>query len=107
MKTGIIYDLTYNKMSHSYSCTESSCSDLYLDHLGEVIEHLRGIHGHSFMIRRPFALGMPDSHGNIWYCFGCEGKLGKDHRSFGSDKAMWNHLSALHDSCVDYIMRDL
>ena len=96
----------FDKMSHSYSCTEKSCDDdLYLKDLGEIIEHLRGIHGHNFISRPP--LGMSDSHGHGWYCFGCDGKLGKDHRSFGSDKAMWNHLNARHDSCLTYIVRDL
>jgi hypothetical protein len=30
-------------------------------------------------------------------------KLGKGHRRFRSDKAMWDHLNACHDSTLDEI----
>jgi hypothetical protein len=93
-------------MSQSYICTDRLCNDCYLWDLGQVIDHLRGIHDHNIFIRRPSALGFPDSHGNFWYCFGCDTKLSKDHRSFKSDKAMWDHLKAweeVQDVAMDLI----
>ncbi len=78
----------------------------HLQDLGEVIEHLRGIHGHRF-IQRPSSLGMFDTHGNCWYCFKCSGKLDKDHRSFKSDKAMWDHQNARHDFLLNHPKQDL
>jgi hypothetical protein len=70
-----------------------NCDGRYLWDLGQVIDHLRGVHGWRF-IRRPYALGFSDSHGHLWYCFGCDTKLGKGHKSFRSDKAIWDHLNA-------------
>ena len=67
--------------------------------LGQTIEHLRGNHGPIF-IRRPSALGVSDTRGLVWYCFYCSGKL-KDHRSFGSDRAMWDHLNICHNAALD------
>jgi len=96
-------------MFQSYICTDKFCHDHYLHYLGDlgkVIDHLRGIHGQNFT-RRPSALGMLDTHGNMWYCFRCSGKLGKDHKSFKSDRAMWDHLNACHDLSLDDITRDL
>ena len=86
-------------MSQTYVCTDKKCPDEYLDSLGEVIDHLRGTHR---IIQRPHALGVPDSHGHIWYCF-CFGQLSQYHKSFNSHRAMWDHLNSKHDDCLDYI----
>jgi hypothetical protein len=42
--------------------------------------HLRRDH-EPYHIKRPHAVGVSDSHGHVWYCHACEGKLGQDHRS--------------------------
>lgn len=90
-------------MSQLYTCEDWLCqNDQDLDGVGEVIEHLRTKHGLSF-IRRPQSLGVADSHGHIWYCFDCETKMGKNHKSFQSHTAMWDHLNACHDFQVDKI----
>jgi hypothetical protein len=81
-------------MSQSYVCTNQRCKERELQDLGEVIDHLR-THG-GILISRPAALGVSDSHGHLWYCFSCETNLAKDHRSFRSDRAMWDHLNACH-----------
>jgi hypothetical protein len=90
-------------MSHSYKCTDQRCNELYLWNKGEVIEHVR-THG-EISIDRPAALGVSDNHGHLWYCFNCETKLGKNHRSFQSDEAMWSHLNDCHDSVLDMISK--
>jgi hypothetical protein len=36
-----------------------------------------------------------DSHGHVWYCFKCETLL-KDHRSFNSDNAAFDHVLDCH-----------
>jgi hypothetical protein len=90
-------------MPELYACNKQLCEDdqdLY--GLDEIIEHLRTKHKLSF-IRRPQGLGISDSHGNVWYCFHCWAKTGKEHRSFRSDKAMWNHLNDKHDYQLDGI----
>jgi len=90
-------------MSHYFACNDPLCGgdqDLYS--LSEVIEHLRTKHRIPF-IRRPQRLGVPDSHGHVWYCFDCEAKSGKNHRSFQSSKAMWSHLNDRHDYQLDMI----
>ncbi|KFY60916.1 hypothetical protein V496_05223 [Pseudogymnoascus sp. VKM F-4515 (FW-2607)] len=80
-----------------YDCEDQLCKyDQYLSGLDEVIEHLRQKHQLSF-IRRPQGLGISDSHGHVWYCFHCEDKTGKDHRSFGSSEDMWRHLNSCHN----------
>lgn len=90
-----------------FTCNDRLCHDpldlhgLDLYGLGEVIEHLRS--KHLSFIRRPNALGFSDSHGHVWYCFHCESKTGNDHRSFQSDKAMWDHLNDRHDHQLDGI----
>lgn len=86
-------------MSQSYVCTDTACYDLYLDTLGETIDHLRGVHGRT-SIHRPHAVGVPDSRGHLWYCK-CLGRLGKDHRSFNSHRAMWDHLNSKHDEWLE------
>jgi hypothetical protein len=86
-----------------YACKDQLCQnnqDLYS--VGEIIEHLRKKHKLLF-IQRPNSLGIADSHGHVWYCFDCETKWGKDHRSFQSDKAMWHHLNDRHDYQLDKI----
>jgi hypothetical protein len=93
-------------MSQSYTCKDTYCNSRYLWDLGQVIEHLRGAHGKSFL-RRPCVLGILDSHGHLWYCFGCDTKLGKGYRSFRSDKTMWDHLNTCRDCDVDDIRPSL
>lgn len=96
-----VEDLTAPKqqpitMAQTYACTSPSCPQFETFYpLDEMIEHIRKKHISS--IRRPNALGISDSHGNVWYCFACEGSLGQDHRSFNSDQAMWAHLNDKHD----------
>jgi hypothetical protein len=70
----------------------SSCAEIF-DDLEDAIEHVR--QHHTSDIRRPGAVGCADSHGHLWYCFGCETTL-KDHRSFNSHEAMWSHLKNCH-----------
>jgi hypothetical protein len=80
------------------------CSDRAneFDDLGDAIEHIRKHHDiHS--IGRPGAVGCSDSHGHQWYCFDCETAV-KDHRSFNSDEAMLQHLTACHH---EYIKADM
>ena len=96
------------QMSRSYICKDNICNTRGRSHLenhGEAIEHLRRYHHQSF-IKGPNKLGIPDSHGNYWYCFHSKcsyNKSGKDHRSFRSDRAMWDHLCDCHDGCMDGI----
>ncbi|PMD59024.1 uncharacterized protein K444DRAFT_613812 [Hyaloscypha bicolor E] len=90
-------------MSQLYACKDQLCEDYQdLHSLGEIIKHLRTKHKLSF-IRRPQSLGISDSHGHVWYCFHYETKRGKDHRSFQSDKAIWDHLNDRHDYQLDKI----
>lgn len=91
-------------MPGSFGYTDELCRQFFSDRLAEVIEHLRSVHRVQF-VKRPHALGTPDSYGNLWYCFACVGRLGQDHRSFRSDKAMWDHLNSLHDCSLDNIER--
>lgn len=91
-------------MSSGYVCTSSRCHELNRAHLetaDDAVEHLRGMHYNYLMIQRPAAPGIPDSHGNCWYCFGCLGDWGKDHKSFKSGRAMWDHLGSKHDNLWD------
>lgn len=91
------------EMESVYECTDSFCKgNEKLYELGEIIEHLRGIHMRSFIVR-PQRLGVPDWNGHVWYCFLCETKSGKDHRSFNTHDAMWKHLSDKHDHDLDNI----
>jgi hypothetical protein len=71
--------------------------------LQEVIEHLRGCHV-SF-IGRPGSPGQVDGHGHMWYCFDCDSCTFSNHRSYDSDKAMWDHLNQNHDAITDCIVR--
>ena len=86
----------------SYECRDSFCEGIVLQHLEEVIEHVRGFHT-LHRIQRPGALGQPDSHGHVWYCSRCGNAMGKDHRSFNSDSAMWQHLQTHDDLDVGKI----
>ncbi|KAE8135277.1 hypothetical protein BDV38DRAFT_252924 [Aspergillus pseudotamarii] len=81
-----------------YACTEH---DQGFWTQADVNEHLRK--QHTSFIKRPARLGIPDSHGHLWYCFGCESQF-NDHRSYGSDKAMFDHLRRSH-SDVTYSIR--
>ena len=82
-----------------YTCTEH---DQDFRTLADVLEHLRK--RHASLIRRPASLGIPDSHGHLWYCFYCESDF-NDHRSYNSDKAMFDHLRRRHSDVTDSIRR--
>lgn len=85
-----------------YTCNDRICRDSeVLYDVGEVIEHLR--RKHKLLFSRQRGLGSPDRHGHIWYCFYCKTKTGKNHRSFDSHKAMWDHLNDRHDDMLDTI----
>lgn len=90
------------KMTQGFGCKGDLCQRFYSEDLGHVVEHLRGTHGYRFF-SRPHALGTPDSHGHLWWCYGCDGRSGNDHRSYNSGRAMWDHLNRCHDSCMDTI----
>jgi hypothetical protein len=99
-------------MAQSWACNDSSCrydfdSPMDLDGLDEVIEHIRSIHKLSYLIRRQNAVGVPDNHGHLWYCFHpwCGARTEKGHKSFDSHKAMWNHLNDCHQGEFDMIVR--
>ena len=66
----------------------------YLSDLQEAIEHIRVYHLSS--ITRPGRPGTVDTHGHMWYCWACESRSLKDHRSFDANEAMWEHLRSRH-----------
>lgn len=80
-----------------YECSEHPKK---LGSLDKAIDHARSCH--SNFIKRPGRLGNMDSHGHLWYCFACEGAL-NDHRSYDSNRAMWNHLKTSHKNVVEDI----
>jgi hypothetical protein len=54
----------------------------------------------------PWAHPTPTA-GHVWYCHACEGRLGQDHRSYDSDRAMWGHLNQCHaDWLGDFLPGD-
>ena len=78
-------------ISQRYVCEHQLCQDdQYLCGL------LRKKHKLPFIIR-PNGLGDSDGHGHVWYCFDCGTKMGKNHKSFGSGEAMWDHLNSCHN----------
>jgi len=90
-------------MSQSYCCKAKFCNIQYIETLGQAIDHLRGYHFLRY-IDRPSKLGTPDFYGNLWYCRPCyKLKISKDHRSFKSDRAMWDHLNTCHEFDVEDI----
>lgn len=48
-------------------------------------------------------MGISDIHGQVWYCFHCGIKTGKDHGNFQSNEAMWDRLNDLHNHQLDKI----
>ena len=76
---------------------ECKCKEVF-DDWDDAVEHVRKCHHN---ISRPAALGCYDSHGHCWYCFECETDW-KDHRSYGSSKAMLHHLIDCH-GCGTFI----
>ena len=56
----------------------------------DIGKHLRKYH------RLDIRLAESDSHGHSWYCFSCNSKSGKNHRSFDSDQALFDHLRTVH-----------
>ncbi|CAG8975153.1 hypothetical protein HYALB_00004452 [Hymenoscyphus albidus] len=99
----------YKAPNCQLSTADSDKPGINLDTLGEVIEHLRSAHKLTYM-RRPNRLGILDSHGHLWYCFHvkCETRevVGKDHRSFRFDGAMWDRFNACHDWDFDGVIRE-
>lgn len=89
-------------MPREYTCSSIRCQRFYTEDLGEVVEHIRRAHDNG-SLKRPQALGTPDAHGHVWYCFECESRSGNDHSSFNSDQAIWAHLSCRHEYCVSTI----
>ena len=85
-------------------CLNDKCSDCGLTFvdLGDAIEHVRK--NHFIDIRRPGAVGHQDSHGHVWYCFQCE-TWPKDHRSFGSNEAMLQHMQSCHGGVISLVER--
>ena len=76
-----------------YVCPEDDRLTFY--DLCSLCKHLRRKH---FLDVR--YCGMEDAHGHCAYCFKCEGKNGKDHRSFDSEDALLSHIQTKHDSSV-------
>ena len=64
--------------------------EFYSEH--ELAKHVRKKHNAD--IRTTGASS--DNHGHFWHCFSCKGKSGKDHRSFDSDQAVFDHLRTMH-----------
>jgi hypothetical protein len=81
-------------------CPNSRCKYCAnnFDDLGDAIEHIRKAHGIN-KIGRPGAVGCPDSHDHVWYCSDCE-TAARDHKSFDSDEAMLQHLTARHKEYI-------
>ena len=61
-----------------------------------VIENLRLCRNTGVDIRRPDSVGCEDDHGNLWYCFSCTARTGKDHKSFQSAESFIDHLRDVH-----------
>jgi hypothetical protein len=93
-------------MSRQYTCNQDgqACQNFYTEDYAEVIEHIRSIHGLRDSIRRADALNVADTHGNLWYCFDCIGRVHVNHKSFKSNRAMWDHLNKCHDIFLDDIV---
>jgi hypothetical protein len=89
-------------MPQGYGCADARCQHFYTEDLSGVIEHVRRAHNDG-LLKRPHALGTPDTHGHLWYCFECDSRSGNDHSSYDSDQAMWDHLSRCHEYCVSTI----
>lgn len=64
-------------------------------------KHIRKRHGVD--VRR--TPGFIDRHNHMWYCFDCQGKGGKDHRSFDCDTGVIDHLRDAHGVCADHRYR--
>ena len=61
-----------------------------------VIENLRRCRKTGVDIRRPDSVGCEDDHGNLWFCFSCTSRTGKDHKSFQSSQSFMDHLRDVH-----------
>lgn len=92
-------------MAPSYTCKHEtpSCQQFRSASLNEALDHLSKHDSHKFLNFSKF-LPVPDSRGNIWYCYACERKSGRKHRSFRSDQAVWDHLVACNG---DSILKDI
>ncbi|KAL3474740.1 hypothetical protein BJX99DRAFT_174402 [Aspergillus californicus] len=63
--------------------------------LSDAIEKIRK--KYPDVVRRPGRVGDVDSHGHMWYCFYCQrGVMMRQHRSYDSHRAMWDHLRLSH-----------
>lgn len=81
------------------ACTENGKSETIFG-LMDMLNHIRRCYRHRVDLRHSNHLGEEDAHGHLWYCFSCEDKTGKDHRSFDSHQAMYDHLTAVHSITV-------
>ena len=77
-----------------YGCPEDD--RLTFDSLFDLCKHLRRKH----YLDVCFSGEDADAHGHCAYCFKCEGKNGKDHRSFDSEDALLSHIRIKHNSSV-------
>ena len=77
-----------------YDCKDCSkvCTDAEFQSEYDLAKHLRKHHG----VDIHTSSYETDSHGHSWYCFSCNSKSGKDHRSFDSDQALFDHLRTVH-----------
>jgi hypothetical protein len=82
-------------MPQLYYCQGQGC-DYGPYQLDETIEYIRSKH-QLYFIQRPNKVGVPDLHGHLWYCFKCDTRMGKGHRSYQTHKAMWDHLNHCHN----------
>jgi len=82
-----------------YTCTE--CSK-HMNSMEEVAKHLRRNKTKCNYVDVRASVGGPgraDNHNHVWYCFSCE-KDWKDHRSFNSSKALFQHLKDCHEDKI-------
>ena len=79
-----------------YTCKQ--CSN-HMNSMQDVAKHLRKECIDRIDIRAFGRPGQRDTHGHLWYCFSCEIDW-KDHRSFNSNVALLQHLSACHNDMI-------
>ena len=76
-----------------YYCKDCSTVDTDAEfHSYDLAKHLRKHHGVDIHTTSYIS----DSHGHSWYCFSCNSKSRKNHRSFDSDQALFDHLRTVH-----------
>ena len=96
----------------SYTCGCTVSQDEYgwpeddrltFDSLFDLCKHLR--RKHYLDVR--FSGEDADAHGHCAYCFACEGKNNKNHRSFDSGDALLSHIQSKHSDDVVEIRNNL